>query len=160
LGPTRTKKLKIVDCNIGFASLIQLTKQKIPPFVVPNSIIILDGDAKHDVEKQSKTLKNYLVLPGDISPERLLAKYLKDLSDDNPFWEKCGNNYTKQVAFRDFQYDEIMENREKAKEWFNSQLHHWGRNGTKAITAWCEVNPEAKKDFIIKFEELIKKMER
>ncbi len=160
LGPTRTKKLKIVDCNIGCASLIQLTKQKIPPFVFPNSIIILDGDAKHDVEKQSKTLKNYLVLPGDISPERLLAKYLKDLSDDNPFWEKCGNNYTKQVAFRDFQYDEIMENREKAKEWFNSQLHHWGRNGTKAITAWCEVNPEAKKDFIIKFEELIKKMER
>ena len=157
LGHTRTKTLKIVDCNIGCASLIQLTKQKIPPFVFPNSIIILDGDARHDVEKLSKTLKNYLVLPGDISPERLLAKYLKDLPDDNPFWEKCGNNYTKQVAFRDYQYDEIMENREKAKEWFNSQLHHWGRNATRAITAWCEANPGAKEDFIVKFDELLKK---
>ena len=160
LGSTRTKKLKIVDCNIGCDSLIQLTKQKIPPFIFPNSIIILDGDAKHDVEKQSKSLKNYLVLPGNISPERLLAKNLKNLSDDDPFWEKCGKNYTKQVTFRDYQYDEIMDNRVKAKEWFKSQLPYWGRNGTKAITAWCEVNPDAKKDFIIKFEELIKKMEK
>ena len=158
LGPTRTKMLKIIDCPMGCKNLIQLTKQKIPPFVFPNSIIVLDGDAYADVEKQKKLLRNYLVLPGTISPERLLAKHLKELSDEDPFWEKCGRNYTKQVAFRDVEFNDIMDSRVKAKEWFKSQLPYWGRNGTKAITAWCDVNSEAKKDFIIKFEELIKKL--
>lgn len=157
LGTKRTKKLKIVDCNIGCASLIQLTKQKIPPFVFPNSIIVLDGDARHNVEKQPKLLKNYLLLPGSVSPERLLSQFLMDLSDNDPFWKKCGKNYTKQVAFRDVQFDEIINSREKAKEWFKSQLPFWGRNATKAITAWCDANPKAKENFIVKFEELLQK---
>lgn len=160
LGPTRTKMLKIVDCPMSCKNLIQLTKQKIPPFVFPNSIIILDGDAFADVERQKKVLKNYLMLPGTISPERLLANHLKDLSDEDSFWKRCGRNYSKQVAFRDVEFNDIINDRVKAKEWFKSQLPYWGRNGTKAITAWCEANPEAKKNFIIKFEELVKKMEK
>ena len=157
LGPQRTKKLNIVDCTIGCKSLMDLTRMKIPPFVYPNSIVVLDGDAQGDVEKQRKILKNYLLLPGSISPERLLAQYLNNLEDDNEFWKSCGKTYTKQFLFKEFSLDEINKDRDKAKKWFKSQLPFWGRNGSKAINAWCKANPDAKTDFITKFEEMVKK---
>lgn len=157
LGPQRMKKLKIIDCTIGCKALMDFTRMKIPPFVFPNSIIVLDGDAQGDVQKQAKTLKNYLLLPGTISPERLLAQYLNGLDDKDPLWKSCGKTYSKQFSFKEFSLDEINKDREKAKKWFKSQLPYWGRNGAKAINAWCNANPGAKPKFISRFDEMVKK---
>ncbi|MCK9182715.1 MAG: AAA family ATPase [Fibrobacteraceae bacterium] len=148
---SRKKYLKFVNCKIGCDSLIQLTKQKIPPFCFPNSMIILDGDATKKVVR----LKNYMVLPGGVPPERVLAEFLNGLRDVDDFWTNCRRNYTKQVAFRDINLSEIQRNRESAKKWFKSQLPYWGRNASKAINAWVSVNPEEKKSFIARFDSLL-----
>ena len=73
-----------------------LTKEKVPVFCFPNSLVILDGDKKINNAK----LNNYLTLPGPKPPEVLLAEYFYDLDDDNDFWENCAHHYSKQVMFR------------------------------------------------------------
>lgn len=151
---SRKKYLKFVNCKIGCDSLIQLTKQKIPPFCFPDSIIILDGDATKKIAK----LKNYMTLPGGVPPERLLAEFLNGLKDVDDFWKKCGKHYTKQVTFRDISLSEIQKDRESAKKWFKAQLPYWGSNASKAINAWAKAHSEEKESFIAKFDSLLKSL--
>jgi len=151
---TRKKYVKFVNCKIGCDSLIQLTKQKIPPFCFPDSMIILDGDATKKVAR----LKNYMVLPGEVPPERVLGEFLNGLKDADDFWKNCRKNYTKQVAFRNINLSQIRKDRKSAKEWFKSQLPYWGRNASKAINAWATAHPEEKESFITKFDSLLKSL--
>ena len=146
--------LHFVKCKLGGDQLMTLTKEKVPVFCFPNSLIILDGDKKINNAK----LNNYLTLPGTKPPEVLLAEYFYDLDDDNVFWENCAHNYSKQVMFRgSFDLKSIQRDRTIAKKWYQSQIQYWGRNGSKAINAWCKANSNVKTDFIAKFEEMVEK---
>ena len=139
------------DIAIGCNELISLAKHKVPTFLAPYSLVVLDGDAHKDVNSMKwKTIgaqKNYFCMPGDVSPERLLADMLNNLSDYDDFWGNVGTDYTKQVCFRDYTYEEIVKDRLKAKQWFNSQLEYWGKTSVKAITKWKQLNAEAVKEF-------------
>lgn len=57
--------------------------------------------------KKIKNADNILILPGNNSPERLLASYLYNLSDADPLWGNIANGYTKQLCFRDYTMEQI-----------------------------------------------------
>ncbi len=139
------------DIAIGCSELIALAKHKVPTFLAPYSLVVLDGDARRAVDSMRwKTIgaqKNYFCMPGDVSPERLLADMLNNLSDYDDFLDHVGPDYTKQVCFRDYTYEEIVRDRIKAKQWFNSQLEYWGKSSVKAITKWKQLNTGAVEEF-------------
>jgi len=149
LGTGITKYLEFDRLNLGGKAYITLVKQKFHPFSFPNCLIILDGDMK---DKIPKRFKHMLALPGKLSPERELANFLNLLNDTDPFWKSIGKHYTKQVCFRNYIFEEILEigeeGRKKAKKWFNEQKKkYWGRNAYKAINYWMKHNKELIKSF-------------
>lgn len=158
----RITNLKFYNCKFGYSNLIELAQKKTPGFVFPNSIIFLDGDvsAIPRITGKLRKLKNFLILPGNDSPERLLATFLFDLNDDSPVWSNINDNFTKQYCFKDITYDEIKNpsQRKKAKEWFNSHIKIWGRNATKVINPWISVNEEIVDSFIHDFINIYNKM--
>ena len=144
LGQKITKNLDFNSLNLGGQSYITLVKHKFEYFNFPNCIILLDGD----VNNIPKKFKHIINLPGDKSPERLIADYLNSLSDTDNFWASIGEHYTKQVCFRNYTYEEIFEDRKKAKEWFNEQKKQfWGRNASKVLNPWIQENKETVEKF-------------
>ena len=62
------------------------------------------------------------------SPYERLAIFLYSLRDDNPFWKTIGKHYNKQVCFRDYMLEEILEDKNIAKQWFKDQeKKYWRR---------------------------------
>lgn len=130
-------------CTLGCDNYLELIRKKITPFLLPQSCIILDGDACGKVDKinwkRIGVPKNVLCIPGSSSPERELAKMLHDDVDDNsPFWESLNADYSRQVCFRDYLIDDIYSDRNKAKSWFRSQSEVWGKVSNKAIALWAK----------------------
>lgn len=156
LGPTRTKHLNFIDVSLGCGNLIDLASRKIPTFIFPNSIIVLDGDVKNEKKQNNrvKRIKNILLLPTNKSPEQIVSQFLNDLSDTHSLWKNIDANYSKQYCFQYFVNDEIQNKRSIAKEWFNSQLRLWGRNATKVLTHWKNENNELVNEFNNNFAEL------
>ena len=155
----RSSSLQFVDCTLGCDNLIELARKKIVGFKYPQSVIVLDGDVRSERSKMRKinNYNNFLILPGDKSPERLLAEYLHRLPDDSPHWENIYDGYSKQHVFRDFSLREIQSIREKAKQWFNTQKVYWGRNCVNVINPWIEDNREDVNTFIEQYDNLIEK---
>jgi len=153
----RASNLNFVDCTLGCDNLIELARKKIVGFRFPESLIILDGDIKLNAAKvrRVKQLTNILPLPGDKSPERLIAELLHGLLDESPLWNKIFPDYTKQVAFRDYSYREVQANRDKAKDWFISQKQYWGRNCANVINIWTDENKEELQTFNKTYDALI-----
>lgn len=155
----KTKCLEFAGGTLGCDNLIELAKKKIRGFKFPDSIIALDGDVNLVTAKAKKIkgIDNIVVLPGDKSPERLFAEFLHGLSDESPIWEKIWSGYSKQHVFRKFSLQEILTDRIKAKEWFNTQKQFWGRNCANVINPWMENNQQVVDAFLIGFETLIDK---
>lgn len=155
----RTSSLQFVECTMGCNNYIELAKKGIEGFRYLQSIIILDGDVKSESAKmrELKKPKNFLVLPGIESPERLIAKFLHNLSEGSPLWDGIYDGYTKQLVFRDYSLKEIQADREKAKAWFNSQKQYWGRGCAGIINLWISENQEEVSNFINEYDRLIKK---
>lgn len=153
---------KMMGIPLGCGNLIELAGKKISEFSFPQSLIILDGDVRMEANKvkKIKKLKNILILPGNQSPERLIAEFLHDLSDGSPIWGSIHDNYNKQVVFRDITLYEIQQNREKAKEWFRSQKQYWGRNCTKIITPWIKEHQEVVDDFLKEFQKILDEFQK
>ncbi|EEX53983.1 hypothetical protein HMPREF6745_0521 [Prevotella sp. oral taxon 472 str. F0295] len=136
---TKANCLKFIDVSLPCSTLVEMVTKGVPAFSYPFSIIFLDGDVrkqKTDTKKIANA-KNVLLLPGNESPERLVAKFLYESSDSSPLWESIAEGYSKQVCFREIKYEEIIasgeQGRQKAKKWLNSQLQHWGRGGVKVL---------------------------
>lgn len=159
---TKANCLKFVDVTLSCSALIEMVDKGVPAFSYPYSLVFLDGDVRTNKNNMKKILKskNILLLPGNESPERLMAKYLNELSDENPLWNNITNGYTKQVCFRDINYNQIFASgesgRQKAKEWFNSQLQYWGRGGLKVINPFLRTIQTEVDNFKSAFDEMIK----
>lgn len=145
--------------TLGCGNYISLAKNKVPSFIFPNSIIVLDGDSKKDVRRSG--IGNIVCLPGDDSPERLLAAYLSNLSDDSPFWTEKNLDYTKQVCFRDYSLSDILSSRTQAKAWYRAQkeIGVWGRGAALIYKYYLATVPEEKERFLTEFESLYRKIE-
>lgn len=142
------KKIHFVDVSIGCDQLIDLASRKVPSFIFPNSLIILDGDVKKNDNKMSKIKKhkNILILPSDKSPEQLFSTYLYNLDDANPVWQSINLTFNHSFCFKDISYEEIQKCRNKAKEWFNSHLAIWGY-ASKVIEPWKKENTTLVNEF-------------
>lgn len=154
----RSTDLEFLDCTLGCDNLIELVRKKIPGFRFPESLILLDGDVKVDSSKMrriSGMKKSILILPGSISPERLIAEFLFNLSEASPIWDKIHVGYTKQYAFKDFSFNEILNNREKAKEWFNQQKTYWGKVCVNVINQWIAQNQIEVNTFLEEYDKTI-----
>ena len=151
--------LNFVDATFSCSSLIDLVNKKVPAFSYPYSIIFLDGDVRKDKANKKKlsAARNVLLLPGDDSPERLVAKYLYNLSDTAPLWNNISNGYTKQVCFREVSFDRILADREDAKKWFNQQLQYWGRGGVKVLNPFFATIQEDIDSFKSDYAQMIKR---
>lgn len=152
---------KFETCTLGCDNYIELVRKKITPFLLPQSCIILDGDAKEIVNKirwhKLGISKNIICLPGNMSPERVLANFLFNrdlLKDDDPFWKSLNSDYSRQVCFRNYSIEEINSDRNKAKAWFKSQEIVWGKYSNKAISLWTKVHSEE----IIVFQNELKEL--
>ena len=161
LGTKITKYLEFDRLNLGGQEYISLAKHKFPPFTFPNSLIILDGDMKSKIPNK---FQHILSLPSTTSPEKALAIFLNSLDDTDNFWTSIAAHYNKQVCFRNYTFDEILEDRAKAKKWFNEQKKkYWGKNANKAINYWMKKNRNEiesfKKEFIKKYNIVAKKLE-
>ena len=157
---TKADILEFVDVPMPCSMLVELVAKKVPAFMRPYSIVILDGDVQNDkfYMKKIESADNVLLLPGKTSPERLIANFLVNLSDMSPIWGKVAKGYTKQVCFRDYTIDQINEGRQDAKEWFNGQLRmYWGRNGCKVLNPlWESISGDVEM-FKQAFDNILKK---
>ncbi len=112
------------------------------------------------ISGKSTIADNILILPGNKSPERLLASYLYNLSDVDPLWSKIADGYTKQFCFREYSMEQINAGgelgRQNAKKWFNSQLEYWGRNGCKVLNPFLSSISEEAQEFRTNFDNMIK----
>lgn len=157
----RNSDLEFVDVSISCSKLVDLVAMKVPAFCCPHSIIILDGDVRRNksMMKKLKDAKNVLILPGNDSPERLLATYLYNLSDSDKLWSSLSEGYSKQVCFRGISYDQIMNSgengRQDAKHWFNSQLGYWGRGASKVLNPLFGAMTSERNQFIADFDAMI-----
>ena len=151
--------LNFVKATFSCSSLIEMVNKKVPAFSYPYSIIFLDGDVRKDKANKKKLsiARNVLLLPGDDSPERLVAKYLYNLSDTDPLWNNISNGYTKQVCFREISFDRILADREDAKKWFNQQLQYWGRGGVKVLNPFFATIQEDIDSFKFDYAQMIKR---
>jgi AAA15 family ATPase/GTPase len=153
----KTKNLNFIDISLGCGNLIQLASVKVPSFIYPNSIIILDGDVRENKSQLNslEKLKNVLLLPLNKSPEQFLSDYLYSLKDEHPLWNDIDETFDHQFCFQEFSNVEIQTDRVKAKKWFNNHLPLWGRNASKVLNVWKKENKKLVQDFNENFDELL-----
>lgn len=154
----KTSLLNFIDIDFSGANLIKLVSKKVPAFIAPEAIVIVDGDVRKEINKMKSISKarNILVLPTSMSPEQLVASFLHDLSDTDDLWESIGEGYSKQVCFRDYFLSEIMADRVKAKSWFRRELPSWGVAAAKVLTPLFRKYDDERKTFIADFMEVLK----
>jgi predicted ATPase len=152
----KIKYLNFIDIPLGCGNLIQLASSKVPSFVFPNSLIVLDGDVKTESRQynRAKRIKNILLLPTNKSPEQIIAEYLDNLKDDNPLWRSIDETFDHQYCFDEYTNDDIQNFRAKAKNWFNSHIKIWGRNASLVLNPWKKENKELVDEFNLNFVEL------
>lgn len=155
--------LNFVDVTMPCSTLVELIDKRVPAFKRPYSIVILDGDVKGSSSLLRKIQKtdNVLILPGNKSPERLIANFLYNLSDTDSLWHNISNGYTKQLCFREYSFEDVNGvgevSRQDAKKWFNSQLVFWGRNGSKVLNPFFTSIYKDAENFKAEFGKIITK---
>lgn len=154
----KLKYLNFIDCTLGCENLISLSKKKVPSFIFPNSIVILDGDASASMKKNK--LSNFICLPGSDAPEKVLAPFLMNLDDTDPFWTSKNEDYSKQICFRNYSLQDILEDRVKAKNWYIEQRDSkvWGMRATALYKRYLDDNETQKNTFIDSFKGLHSKI--
>ncbi len=159
---TKASCLHFVDVTFSCDMLIEMVTKKVPAFTYPYSIVILDGDVSKNKAKMRKisNVNNVLLLPGEDSPERMLAKYLFNLSDLDSLWNSLADGYTKQVCFREIKYEQIIaqgeQGRQSAKKWFVGQTKYWGRGAARVLNPFLLTIKEDVDIFIAKYVAMIK----
>lgn len=158
---TKAKCLNFVDVTLSCSTLIEMVAKGVPAFGYPYSIIFLDGDVrkqKTDMRKIANA-KNILLLPGDESPERMLAKYLFNISESDNLWENISEGYTKQFCFREIKYEQIIasseQGRQNAKKWFRIQLKYWGKGGVRVLNPFFSEIQQDVDAFKAEFDEMV-----
>lgn len=143
--------LNIVKINLGGDSLVTLLKND--PNTFKNILFILDGDKnKHMYKDICQNYCNIIFLPGE-SPEKLIYDYLINLSPDHKFLQE---NHQKGISLRYFKengpnsskYNNIKEERDKYKKWFNDNIKIIDSN---VIEYWIEDNIDTYNKFIKEF---------
>jgi predicted ATPase len=154
---TKVNKVKLVDVAMGHGNYLTLARHKVPGFIAFESLVVLDGDVLNKKANANivEGLHNFLILPGDGSPEQLIAKYLYRLPEVSQTWEQIHPNYDRQFAFKDFKYALIVKDREIAKDWYKSQKKYWGPNAVRVFALVISELGDEATAFIKKFDDIV-----
>lgn len=143
--PPEFRRRVALQTGISLSSghYLELLRKKVPEF--SSSIIVLDADMKKNKEFQRAGFKNVVYLPGEEEcPELTMYIFLKSLPEEDSFWSAQTGGYKKSVCFRDYPNVTDVNN---AKEWFQSQKANWGRDCSKLLKRYLQVNPNEMKKF-------------
>lgn len=155
--------IKHINAKMCCTEYINLIEAKIPNFFPPEGLVVLDGDVE-ETQHTRRVANKYLALPGPLSPERLVAKWLYEMSDQDPFWISINRGYSKQYCFKDYRYQDIVTSdkskRAIAKDWFQSQCVKdvWGTKAQKMMKYWKKSHQEEVVAFVTEFEKMIKRI--
>ena len=162
IGTGAISRTEFSKCKFGNGNLINLMQSKLPFFLYPESIIVFDGDVKKDKGaianlNKIKKIPNWLFLPSELSPERLVASYLDGLTDFSPLWASIDPDYNRQVCFDKYKFNTIMADRNVAKLWFLQQTNQYSGWCAKIIKHWRLATDENKtmaNEFVTSFIKL------
>jgi AAA15 family ATPase/GTPase len=145
------KDIDFINVSLGCNHLMELASKKVPSFIFPNSIVILDGDARNALK--GKRLSNFVCLPGLLSPERVLAQYLYNLPESDAFWTLKSLDYSKQYCFNKYSLEDILSERKQAKSWYNDQIESkcWGLQANLIYKEYFKIIPKEVELFINEF---------
>lgn len=154
---SKKSQINFIQCTLGCNNYVELVRKKIKGFNFPESIICLDGDVnqKSNMMREIRKNKNFLILPGNDSPEKIIAEMLYNERDSSDIWDKLHIGYDKQICFKDYNISDIRTNREKSKSWFNIQKQYWGQGCSKLINIWISKNKKDFEIFIDTFDKLV-----
>lgn len=98
---------------------------------------ILDGDVKEKF-KTKKIPPRTVFLPSNCRPETILYKFIKNLSDQDEFWDD-ENNFTKSTCFNNYTND----GKGTHKNWFvdTTNKRFFGLGYSKILNRWKKDNP-------------------
>ena len=156
LVPSKYKSIiKHVSAKLGCTEYINLIEARIPSFYAPEGLVVLDGDVEKN-EHFSRVAGKVLLLPGPKSPEQMIADWINDLSDTDPFWESINPGYTRQFCFQHYHYADL-NNREIAKAWFQSQCvkNVWGTTAHRMMKFWKRSHKSEVDVFVKGFEKMM-----
>lgn len=154
--PTQYRKmLKHVKAKLGCGEYVNLIEAKVPSFYPPEGLVILDGDVEEN-EHTKRVNHQYITLPGPQKPEQVVAEWLYNLSDRDPFWKTINPGYSKQYCFQTYHY-QSLSNRDNAKAWFQSQCtpQIWGKNAQKMMKRWKRDHKDEVDAFVGAFTAMI-----
>lgn len=111
---------------------------------------ILDGDVKKKFEKKPKPLKT-VFLPNTCRPETAMYEFVKNLSDNDSFWNDEAN-FTKQTCFGDYNAD----GKGVHKRWFEDTQNKkfFGNTYSKLFNRWKKDNKES----VLEFQNALRKI--
>lgn len=117
-----------------------------------DNIVVLDGDVKK-LWRKLPTEKNFVLLPSELAPERMLYEFLYRLDPMDTLWSREIGGYSKDVCFRDYpNYIEMGDGSiDAVKACFESQKIYAGRGYSRFINRWKVENQSAIDDFIQSF---------
>lgn len=155
--------VKHINAKMSCAEYINLIEAKIPNFCPPEGLVVLDGDVEETTHSR-RVANKYLSLPGPLSPERLIAKWLYEMSDQDSFWASINSGYNKQFCFKEYRYSDIVTSdkskRAIAKYWFVSQCVKdiWGTRAQKVMKYWKKAHQDEVEAFVEVFEKMISRI--
>lgn len=142
-------RLNLIKVKLSCDALIQLNKND--PVYFSNVIFALDGDVP---DEDICNFNNFIKLPGNVRPEKVIYDFLLDLSSDSELWE-IGQGLG-------FYKDSIRENgpesnkyqgadREKYKAWFKENEAIF--DALDVFNFWAEENKNDFDEFNKRFVE-------
>jgi AAA15 family ATPase/GTPase len=112
---------------------------------------ILDGDVKEKF-KTKKIPPRTVFLPSNSRPETIMFKFIKNLSDEDEFWDD-ENNFTKSTCFNNYTND----GKGTHKNWFvdTTNKRFFGAGYSKILNRWKKDNPTEVENFLNKIREIL-----
>lgn len=143
------ERLEFVEMSFGCDQLYGLRVKD--PRYFSKVIIVADGDFKN--LEEIKGFKNFLILPGEKSPEELIYNYLIKLDGNHSYWhDELAREFgfTKRYFLNNSplemsKYSGFSTKREKFKNWFNDHLERFKQ--TNLFEYWKDDNKELVKNF-------------
>lgn len=105
---------------------------------------ILDGDVKKKFLNRKKPIKT-VFLPSYERPETVFYNFLKNLSDEDEFWND-ESNFTKLTCFKDY----TQNGKGSHKNWFKDPINkkNFGTGYSKLFNRWKKDNPIEVENFL------------
>lgn len=152
--PRLKRKCELVSAKLSCGELGELAVRDIAS--LRNVCFVVDADSDKGAARRIRECGRRFVLPGGgKSPEQSIYDLLRDLSDEDEFWNN-DRRYSKQVMIarfadskREFECSGGGKERKHFKKWFKSEKADgvWGQNGSLVATLWKEQYESEIQDF-------------